>query len=149
MTTLMTTNPWDLMQQWRQEMDRPVHHSLLSDDTANVVGADWCPAVDIKEEKDQYLIHADLPGVEADDIEVTMERGILSIKGERRLEHTEEKGDYRRTERSYGMFHRRFTLPEGSDTDHITANRKDGVLEVTIPKTEIKQPVKIDVSEHH
>lgn len=96
----------------------------------------WTPAVDIKEEKNQYLIHADLPGVNSKDIEVTMDKNVLTIKGERQTKSKESKEGYTRVERFSGSFLRRFTLPDDANYEKIDAKSKDGVLEITIPKKE-------------
>ncbi|MEJ2453842.1 MAG: Hsp20/alpha crystallin family protein [Candidatus Thiodiazotropha sp.] len=140
-------DPWRTMDDWRQEMDR-VFHPLLQrdDDTSRVVGGDWVPAVDIKDEANRYVIRADIPGVKPEDIEVTMENGVLTIRGERRFEETEEKENFKRIERSHGIFYRRFTLPENTDAEAIQATGKDGVLEVTIPKTAEKHSKRIEVT---
>jgi HSP20 family protein len=116
-----------------------------SDDTSRIEGSDWTPAVDIKEEADRYLLHADIPGVKADDIEVSMDKGVLTIKGERKHESTESKEGYKRVERSHGVFMRRFSLPDGVDGENISASSKDGVLEVVIPKSEPEKPRRIEV----
>jgi HSP20 family protein len=139
-------DPWRMMDEWRQEMDR-VFHPLLQrdDDTTRVVGGDWVPAVDIKDEESRYVIRADIPGVKPEDIEVTMENGVLTIRGERKFEETEERENFKRIERSHGIFYRRFTLPDYTDTEAIQASGKDGVLEVTIPKTVEKHMKRIEV----
>jgi HSP20 family protein len=101
--------------------------------------SDWLPAVDIHEKADRYLIKADLPGVEAENIEVTMEDGVLSIQGHRALETKEERGSYSRTERVNGNFLRRFTLPDKANGDSIEATTNQGVLEISIARhTKIK-----------
>ncbi len=106
--------------------------SLMGRDTETA--ADWTPAVDIREEHDKYLLHADLPGVKADDIEVTMENGVLTIQGKRDTETRSEAGGYKRYERVRGNFMRRFALPDTANGEDIAASTRDGVLEVTIPK---------------
>ncbi|MCU7845468.1 MAG: Hsp20/alpha crystallin family protein [Candidatus Thiodiazotropha sp. (ex Monitilora ramsayi)] len=140
-------DPWRMMDDWRQEMDR-VFHPLLQreDDTSHVVGGEWVPAVDIKDEENRYVIRADIPGVKPEDIDITMENGVLTIRGERKFEETEEKENFKRIERSHGVFYRRFSLPENTDADAVEAKGKDGVLEVTIPKTEEKQTKRIAVA---
>lgn len=143
--TLITRDPWHLMQQWQNESNRFPFHPTTHDDTANIVGGDWVPAVDIKEEDDRYVIHADIPGVEPEKIELSMENGMLTIKGERRDETIEEKENYKRVERSYGSFYRRFSLPDNVDPENISASGKDGVLEVVLPKTEAMKPHKIEI----
>jgi HSP20 family protein len=140
-------DPWNSLQDWRQEMERMFHPLHQQDEnTSHLVGGDWAPAVDIKEETDHYLIRADIPGVKPEDIEITMENGVLSIRGERQFEETEERNSFRRVERSHGVFYRRFSLPENTDAEAIEAKGKDGVIEITIPKTEDKQPKRIEVT---
>lgn len=107
---------------------------------------DWTPAVDIQENTNSYILHADLPGVKAADIEVTAENGLLTIKGVRDSKKIEEKDNYKRIERFSGSFMRRFTLPETADVEHINATSRDGVLELTIPKMPQLQPKRIEVN---
>ena len=140
-------DPWRRMDEWRHEMDRMLHPLLLhGDDTSRVVGGEWTPAVDIKEEDDKYVIRADIPGVKPEDVEVTMENGVLTIRGERKFEETEEKENFRRIERSHGIFYRRFSLPDNTNAEGVQATGKDGVIEVIIPKTPEKQPKRIEVA---
>lgn len=140
--------PWGAMRQFRDEMNRALGTALTaSEDGSSVVTSSWTPAVDVKEEEDRFVIAADVPGVAPEDIEVTMDKGVLTIKGERKLEKKEE-GDngYRRVERMYGTFYRRFTLPDTADAEHISARGKNGVLEVAIPKKATVQPKRISVA---
>jgi HSP20 family protein len=139
--------PWRALEEWRQEMDRMFHPLLHWDeDTSHVVGGEWTPAVDIKEETNRYVIRADIPGVKPEDIEITMDNGVLSIRGERKFEETEERKDYRRVERSHGLFYRRFSLPEYANSEAVQATGKDGVIEIIIPKTEDRLPKRIEVT---
>jgi len=101
--------------------------------------------VDIKEDENQYTILADIPGVDPKDIDVTMENGVLSIKGEKHDEHVEESNGFKRIERSSGSFYRRFSLPDTADADNIKAESKHGVLEIVIPKKAAEQPRRIKV----
>lgn len=146
---LMTRyEPWSGMRQLREEMSRALGQVLDgSDDDSNVVTSRWMPAVDIKEEGERFVICADVPGVDPKNIDVTMDNGMLTIKGERKLE-TKEEGDngYRRVERLHGSFYRRFSLPDTADADKISAKGKNGVLEVVIPKKETVQPKRITVA---
>jgi HSP20 family protein len=144
MATLVPTNPWRALQEWQKEMDRVFHNPITRDDT-QVEGANWVPAVDIKEEGDKYVLHADIPGVEPEEIEVSMDSGVLTIRGERKQETKEEKENYKRIERMHGIFYRRFSLPDDADAEKISAKGQHGVLEVTIPKMESQQPRKIEV----
>lgn len=140
-------DPWRTMDEWRQEVDQMLHPLLQrGDDTSRVVGGEWAPAVDIKEEDNRYVIRADIPGVKPDDIEVTMENGVLTIRGERKFEESEERENFRRIERSHGIFYRRFSLPDNTDAEAVQASGKDGVIEVIIPKTREKQPKRIEVT---
>jgi HSP20 family protein len=116
-----------------------------TDDTYSTI-SQWHPAVDIKEEQDKYLIHADLPGVEAKDIDITVENGVLTLKGNRSSESTEERNGYKRVERMQGTFYRRFTLPDSVDADKVEARSRNGVLEIIVPKHEKVQPRRITVN---
>jgi HSP20 family protein len=140
--TIQHYKPMRLLDQLHNEM-----HSLFNTPAleANFGIEEWAPAVDIKEQANSFVIHADLPGVKTDDIDVTAEHGVLTIKGERDSTKEEEKGDYRRIERFSGSFMRRFTLPDSADLEHIKAVTKDGVLELTVPKVEKAQAKKIQV----
>lgn len=121
--------------------------SYTPNDGSFVETGGWAPSVDIKSEPDRFLITADIPGVDCKDIEINMENGVLSIKGERNLFNKEEKNGYARIERSQGQFYRRFTLPDTSNADKITARSKNGVLEIEIPKKEKALLRKITVKE--
>ena len=142
--TLTRYEPWNLLDQMRREMDRTM--GSRADEGSSVATSDWVPAVDIKEEKDNFVIVADIPGVDPKDIEVHMENGMLTIKGEKESEKKEEREGYKRVERSYGSFYRRFSLPDTADPEKITAESNNGVLEVTIGKQEQVQPRRISVN---
>lgn len=114
-------------------------------DGSNVVTAQWTPRVDIKEEAERFVIYADLPGIDPQDIELQMDKGILSIKGERKNESAAENERYSRIERRYGSFHRRFALPDSADAEGIAATGKNGVLEISIPKKPETAPRRIQV----
>ena len=105
----------------------------------------WTPAVDIKEDEKSFTLIADIPGVKPEDIEIQMENGVLSIKGERSTESKVEEEGYKRVERSCGSFERRFNLPDTADAENISANSKHGVLEVTIPKQKKVQARRITI----
>jgi len=95
---------------------------------------DWVPAVDISEEKERFVLRADLPGVMPDEINISMDKGVLSISGERSLESDSKTDGFKRVERISGKFERRFSLPDSADADSISARSSNGTLEVTIPK---------------
>jgi HSP20 family protein len=121
--------------------------SRFFDERSDVVTSDWAPRVDIKEFDDKFALYADLPGVDPKDVDITMDDGVLSIKGKRELENLEERKNYRRMERSYGSFYRRFSLPETVNSNSIKAKAKDGVLTVKIQKLEKVQPRRIEVTQ--
>jgi HSP20 family protein len=105
----------------------------------------FIPAVDVQVEKDRYVVKADLPGVTPEDIEITAEKGVLTLRGERKSEKREETAGYERLERVTGNFTRRFALPEDAQADAIKAKFTHGVLEVSIPKQPQVQPKRITV----
>lgn len=127
------------------ELQRELSKQFANKEIANFGTEEWAPAVDIRDEDKQYVIEADLPGVKAEDISVTVDNGVLTIKGERQSEKTEKRDNYKRVERFSGSFLRRFTLPEAIDPDNIKATTKDGVLELSVPKKEKSKPNKIEV----
>jgi HSP20 family protein len=108
--------------------------------------AEWSPVVDIIEDDKEYLIKAELPEVTKDDVKVTLDNGVVTIRGERKLEKEEKNKKYHRIERSYGCFMRSFTLPADADPAQITADFKDGLLQVRLGKCEEKKPKQIEVS---
>ncbi|HHQ42014.1 MAG TPA: Hsp20/alpha crystallin family protein [Chromatiales bacterium] len=138
--------PWSLINQLQEEINRLFEsRGLAPGREQEGTVADWVPAVDIREEPDRFVILADVPGVDPKDIEITMDNGVLTIKGERETASEEEREGYRRVERARGTFMRRFTLPDTADAEHISARSRNGVLEIVIPKHERVQPRKITV----
>jgi HSP20 family protein len=114
-------------------------------DQSNVVTSQWAPRVDIKEEPNRFVILADIPGVDPKDIEISMDKGVLSIKGERTTEAREESEKFTRMERTRGLFYRRFSLPDSANADGISAHGKHGVLEIVIPKKPETTPRRIAI----
>ena len=144
--TLMRYEPFNLLSQFQREVNRLLDASRFGDEeTGHSLVADWAPAVDIKEEPNQFVIHADLPGVEVKDIDIALENGVLTLKGQRAMEQREESKNYRRVERVRGTFLRRFSLPDAVDAEKVTAKCRDGVLEVLVPKRETAQPRRIAI----
>jgi len=132
----------------RQAFDRLFEGNLLDQDASDdssVVTSQWVPRVDVKEEKDRFVLYADLPGIDPDDIDVSMDKGILTIKGERRSETSDQTDRFSRIERRYGSFYRRFSLPDSADPEGIQAHGRNGVLEITIPKRAEAAPRRIQV----
>ena len=106
----------------------------------------WVPAVDILEKEDALVLKADIPDVEMKDIDVRIENGTLTLKGERKFETEKKEGGWHRLERGYGIFERAFALPETVAGDGVTADYKNGVLTITLPKKEIAKPRQIKVN---
>jgi HSP20 family protein len=135
--TVVRYEPWSLLTRLRRELDQ-------SFDTV-ARDASFTPPVDIHEEANQFVVRADLPGVKPADIEITAEKGVLSLRGARNFEQKNDDGHYSRVERVSGKFVRTFSLPENVRTDEIKAQFKDGVLELTIPKVAKVEPRRIEV----
>src|SRR3989337_18462 len=114
-------------------------------ESSTVETSDWQPKVDVVEESKQFVVKVDIPGVDPKDISVSLDRNNLTIKGEKETEHKEKKDNYVRYERSKGSFYRRIMLPDVVDGDKITAKGKDGVLVITIPKSDKGTTRKIEV----
>jgi HSP20 family protein len=150
---IVNYDPWNLLAgdnrgvvgRLRNQLNQMFDQDLFTDEGTSIMTSNWSPSVDIKEEDDKYVFVADIPGVDPKNIEVTAENGTLTIKGEREEEKKEEKKNYKRVERSWGSFYRRFSLPDNVNTDKIEAKSKNGVLELSIPKTEKVKPKKIAV----
>jgi HSP20 family protein len=105
----------------------------------------WAPALDISERKDAYVVTVEVPGVKAEDLDITLEDGLLTIQGERQFTSESSEQQYHRVERRYGSFRRSITLPSQVKADAIEASFEDGVLEVVVPKAEEAKPKKISV----
>ena len=113
--------------------------------SAGVASRSWIPAMDLVEEKDEYVLHADLPGVSEKDVKIELEDNVLSISGTRKSEHETRKDGYYRVERASGSFSRSLTLPKGVDPESIRAEFENGVLEVRIPKPEERKPRRVEI----
>lgn len=105
----------------------------------------WLPVVDVVENKDDYIVKVELPGVNKDDVKITVNNGVLTIRGEKKQEQESKDKNYHRIERSYGVFQRSFTLPSSVKSDKIDASHNDGVLTITLPKAEESKPKEIEV----
>ena len=135
--------PFTTIRRLQDEMNRAFGGGALSaDDNSTSAVSHWVPAVDIHEEEGRYVISVDVPGVDPNSIDVTMETGVLIVCGERREERA---SGARRVERVYGNFYRRFALPDSVDAEHVAARSSHGVLEVTIPKKSQPQPKRIQI----
>ena len=147
MNMLTTWNPF-------RELDEAQNrfHTVFSGFPARLFGngksikmTDWSPQVDILEDDREYLIKADLPEMKKEEVKVTMENGVLSIAGERKVEKEEKTKKYHRIERSFGSFERTFTVPEDADAKKIAAEFREGVLKVHLPKVATAKPKPVEV----
>jgi len=149
--TITHYEPWAGINNFHNEINRLFDHratkASIKNSAASTTARNWTPAVDIKEEGQRFTIFIDIPGVENKDIDISMEKGVLSIKGERHSDSTQADQRYKRVERSHGTFYRSFSLPDAADANNITAKNSNGVLEITIPKQAQTQPRKITVED--
>jgi HSP20 family protein len=136
--------PYRLINQLHRDLDRLAGRPAAGEDEFNA-GANWAPAIDIREEDKQFVLHADLPGVDPSQIEVTLDNGVLTLRGRRELAGRDERAGYRRVERVSGEFFRRFALPDTADSNAVKARYTHGVLEVLIPKQVQVLPRRIEV----
>ncbi len=134
--------PWGLLNQLQKELERSYNSNGAE---GSIATAEWSPSVDIKEDADRFIIHADIPGVKPEEIDISMENSVLTIKGEKKTEATTESTGYKRVERAYGTFYRRFSLPDSANPDAISAKSANGVLEIIIPKRDAIKPTKINI----
>jgi HSP20 family protein len=146
--TMLRNNPINLDRAFPGDLKQAFEKFLNfnEDDQSNVVTSQWTPRVDVKEEAQRFLIQCDIPGVDPNDIEISMEKGVLTIKGERKPVATAQGEKYTRVERSHGLFHRRFGLPDSADAERISATGKHGVLEIAIPKKPEQTPRRIQIN---
>ena len=141
---LVRYEPWNLMNQVRGEFNR-AFRDWASNETSSAT-ADWVPAADIAEYEDRFELYVDLPGVAASDVEITLEDGVLSLTGERKVEHGTGQVTRHRRERGYGKFYRRFILPDTVNAEAVKATERSGVLAITIPKKAAAQPRRIEIA---
>jgi HSP20 family protein len=139
--TVVRYEPWALVNRLQKDIDRLFGAPQT---TAADTGA-WLPPVDIHEEESQFVLNVDLPGVDPKAVEITSDKGVLTIRGQREDSRRESREGYRRVERINGEFQRRFSLPESADVQNIKAKSSHGVLEVSIPKLALVQPHRITV----
>lgn len=142
--SLLRYEPISLFDQFNNELNRVFTSGRPAAGSGDA--RDWAPAVDIREENDRFVLIADIPGVNRDDVEVTLEDGVLTLKGERRTETEETREGFHRKERVHGTFMRQFTLPDTVNPDSIQATVNDGVLEIGIPKQAKPEPRKISIN---
>jgi len=139
----MSSGLQSLQRDMNRMFDEFFRGDVLADES--FFARDWTPAVDIVENNDNYILRAELPGMSKDDVKITLENNLLTIRGEKKNESEKKEGNYHRVERSYGSFERSFTIPGTIKADNIDAQYKDGVLTLTLPKAEEAKPKLIDV----
>jgi len=131
---------------FRSEVDRLFEDFFTRDPFRGFLGeGDWMPAVDVSETGKKIVVKAEVPGMDAKDIDISLNGRVLTIKGEKRDEHKEEGENYHRVERRYGTFSRTFELPADVDANKVKATYKDGVLKLELPKTKEQSVKKIEV----
>jgi len=143
---LMYYQPWSLVDRWPRELEHIFNGGSGGSEPAATDRAALTPAVDIQEEKDRFVVRADMPGVAAKDIEVSAEDGKLTIRGTRSTQDRVNDDGFEHVERVTGTFLRRFTLPESAQAEAIKARYSDGVLEIAIPKQPRVEPKRITVT---
>lgn len=138
--------PWLGVRQLQDDINRLF--STVSTNDSSGATADWVPSVDINEFEDRFQLFVDVPGVDPNDVELTLEGDVLTICGERFMQATKEGEAVirRRTERGSGRFYRRFILPDSVDAENVKASDRHGVLEISIPKQAKAQPRRIEVA---
>jgi len=155
---MATMTRWDPFQDLRSAQEEMAQMAPMSPMLAHALGLHgqqqgsgratttaWAPALDISERKDAYLVTVELPGVETDDLQITLEDGLLTIQGERHFAHDSSEQQFHRVERRYGAFRRSITLPAHVMGDGIEATADDGVLQIMVPKMEEATPKRIQV----
>jgi HSP20 family protein len=143
--TIVRYEPWAFVSRVQRHLDRALGETQGLADGADAARVSWIPHVDIREEAERFVVAADVPGVEPKDIEITADKGVLTVRGERSLQKNATADGYERVERATGTFLRRFTLPESADAEAIKATHVNGVLELSIPKRPQEQPRRIAV----
>jgi HSP20 family protein len=150
---MATTTRWDPFQDLRTAQEEMAQLSpmlahalgLHAQQQGSATATAWAPALDISERKDAYLVTVELPGVEAEDLEITLEDGLLTIQGERHFAHDSSEQQFHRVERRYGAFRRSITLPAQVQAEQIEASFDNGVLQIVVPKMEEATPKRIQL----
>jgi HSP20 family protein len=145
MTRFATQSPqdWKTFQTQLNRIFEPFARCAGTDE--DLVSGTWVPPVDVAETQDKILVRAEVPGLRQQDIQIEFENGLLTLRGERKLEKTEGT-TWHRVERTYGAFSRSFTLPRTVDAEKITASYREGILEIEVPKREEAKPKQIRIA---
>ncbi len=142
---LVRYEPWNVLNQLHGQINRILERELDHAGPSSAATADWIPPADVEEYSDRFVLKLDVPGVDVAAIDITLDKGVLSVSGER-AKSADDKAERTRTERPYGRFHRRFTLPDTVDAANVQATGRNGIVEVTIPKQPKAQPRRIQVA---
>lgn len=129
---------------WQDDFEKVVRH-FFGDADATLAGS-FSPALDVEETDEAFTLHVELPGVNADDVDLSIEDNVLSVAGQRDFYNDKSAEGFRRVERRFGRFHRAIRLPDRVDADKISAQYRDGLLTVTVPKAESAKPRRIKVN---
>ena len=146
MNNLARQEPWSVMPRLQDEINRLF--GTMGESDSSSATATWIPAVDIYEYDDRFELYLDVPGVNPNDVELTLENGVLALSGKRLPQGNGKQGDgpiYRRVERGQGPFYRRFVLPDTADSERVNASSSNGVLVVSIPKQPKAVPRRIQI----
>lgn len=148
--SLVRYEPWSMFNQLHGQLnrlfDQEMQRGFSSADPSSAATADWIPAADVYEYADRFVLKLDVPGVDAAGIDITLDKGVLAVTGERSKEVPAAEVERSRTERPQGRFHRRFTLPDTIDASTVSASCRNGIVEVTIPKQAKAQPRRIEIA---
>ncbi len=142
---LVRYEPWSVLNQLHGQLNRMFEREF-DQNPSSAATADWIPPADIEEYSDRFVLRLDVPGVDLAAIDITLENGVLSVSGERAKVAETKDVERTRTERPYGRFHRRFTLPDTVDAANVHAAGRNGIVEVTIPQQPKAQPRRIQVA---
>lgn len=143
-----TMNRWDPVRDvagLQDEVERMFRQAFGSRGDAPASAGAWSPALDVEETEDTFVLHVELPGVKADDVDVSLEADVLTVSGERSFYDERESEGFRRIERRFGRFHRAVRLPDRVAVDGVEADYRDGLLTITVPKAEEAKPRRIPV----
>ena len=148
---LITTyrNPgyhWSPFVNLQRELDRWFDGTAHSPGNGATCEAAWAPALEVREEANAYTVQAEVPGVRKEDLQLSLHDDVLTLSGERKQEKEVKEGEVYRSERAYGRFQRTITLPKPVDSTKVSAAYKDGVLTITLPKTDAAKPRSIDIN---
>lgn len=142
---LMRTGTFRDIAPMHDEMERMLRQVFGDRQGASPAGA-FSPALDVEEDEDSFVLHVELPSVDPDEVEVSLEENVLTVAGERRFYSDKESDGFRRIERNFGRFHRSVRLPDRVDATRVAATYRDGLLTVTVPKAEEAKPRRIAVT---